>query len=70
MKKSEMGKHIQHFLENYNKELGLFGRKNEQAFELLELLESLGMLPPSINLNEGSHEFGISGYYVNEWDEE
>ena len=45
MKRSQMGKQIQHFLENYNKDAGLFGRKNEQAFELLDLIESLGMIP-------------------------
>jgi hypothetical protein len=46
MKRSQMSKYIQFFLENYSKEQGLFCRKNEQAFELLDLIEKYGMRPP------------------------
>jgi len=49
MKREDMGKFIARFLENYDKPHGLFGRKNDLAFDLLSHIEDLGMKPPRNN---------------------
>lgn len=41
---------------------------NEFMDQVLQLVEELGMSPPQYNQNEGSGEFGIPSYYVNEWE--
>lgn len=42
----------------------------EWACYILEVLEDAGMAPPEYNQNEGSGKFGISSYYVREWQDE
>ncbi len=37
---------------------------------ILDNIEKLGILPPSYNINKGCADFGISSYYVNEWEDE
>ena len=71
MTRYDMGKYIQFFLENYSKEPGIFGRKNEQAFELLDLIESHGMVPPiREELSWKTAENGEMTYAVHEWEPE
>lgn len=72
MKRSRFVKEIQHFLETYSKEPGLFGRKNEQAEELVNFIEKLGMLPPAVIAGKyySRESAGYETEIVNEWETE
>ena len=70
MTRYQMIKHIQAFLENYDKSSVHFGRKKDQAFELLNLIESLGMLPPITMRYVDRPEGNILCSEVCEWEPE